>query len=140
MNIPKVIIYIFNSFKNKDANLEDFFNRDKDENDFNVYKKMSYIARKTKTMPQFSRIWNKQINILKNIHKKIKIIYQIMLHLLFIQMIPLLTKDIELSIKVKNCMVLDIGDLMLIIFYIVQNMIKIKKWKNKIRIKTRMKK
>ena len=50
-----------------------------------------------------------------------------MLHLLFIQMIPLLTKDIELSIKVKNCMVLDIGDLMLIIFYIVQNMIKIKK-------------
>ena len=47
---------MFNSFKNKDANLEDFFNRDKDENDFNIYKKMRYIARQTKTMPQFSRI------------------------------------------------------------------------------------
>ena len=35
-NIQNYTNKMFNSFKNKDVNLEEFFNRDKDENDFNV--------------------------------------------------------------------------------------------------------
>ena len=56
-NIQNITNNMFNSFKNKDINLEDFFNRDKDENDFNVKEAIQKNEAHSKVDQDYSEIF-----------------------------------------------------------------------------------